>query len=366
MTNFLKDHPMGDGNTSFCKGSGVLNGSHNLASLENSLKDFSNSSQPLGTSANFRKFGSRPFQHSKLGLPENAASPISVDNTLPDLYNGQGPLPQPYGRMDNARMLMKYGKRKSKKRSGKKGKKRNGKKRSGKKRKSKKRSGKKSKSKKFGTTPGTQGWTTSQEISNNVSNVMNKQAIQGSYKQAVGYSPNNTQYYEGPILSNQKPNIIGGNNLPANYTNNQMNNPYFNFGSKKRAVTNIKPKLTSSKKRRFGSLDYGPNTVGYNEPMPIYNGGGNTVNFSTGKLFNPNIVGNINAVQPDGMTSKSWLTQNFSNKFGKNVYSPVSNGSGRKTFMQPEPDYMNKRLTANFGGSVITLNSSGKVTVTKN
>jgi hypothetical protein len=344
MTNFLKDHPMDNGNTSFCKGSNSLMSNQNLSGL--------------------RKFGSRPFDNSRLGLPVGENSPSTIDSTLSNLYNGQGPLPQPYGRTDNARMMMKYGKRKSKRKS------RKSKRKSRKsKRKSRKSKRKSRKSKKFGTTPGTPEWTSSQNVSNNVSNMMNKQAVSGSLKQAVGYSQNNIPYYEGPIISNQKPNVIGGVNLPANYTNNQMNNSYFNFGSKKiKPKSSIKPKLISLKKHKFGSFNYGPNTVGYNEPIPVYHGGGNTVNFSTGKTYVPNIVGsNITGVQSSGMTPEPWLTQSFGNKFGNNVYSPVSNGSGRNVYMQPEPDYMNsgKKLSANFGGSLITLNSSGKVTVTK-
>jgi hypothetical protein len=391
MTSSLSNQPYDNGNTSFCNKSFHLANNHNVSALENKLSELSNSGKPLGN----KNFGKIPFQLGKLstsvsnlGLPLGANNPVTIGETMPNILQ-QGPaLLRPYDRVDNARMQLPYvvngfGRRKSKKRKSKKrkskkikSKKRKSKKRKSKKRTSKKRTSKKktskkrtSKKRKFGVTPGTGMWKNS-----NVSNA----PVQ-----------NNIQFYEGKILSGQNPNLIGGPNLPGNYTNNQMNNPYFNFGkkTKKNNNQNHKKEPEHPKKPKRHSFGYGPNTVAYNKPFPMYHAGANTVNFSTGKLFNPNILSNSGGVKPDGMTPNAWLTQSvgvgdgLGNKyrFGKNIYTPnnMSSGSGRNVLMQPGPslgnnsvkgDFMNfgKKLTASFGGSVISLDSAGKVSVSRN
>jgi hypothetical protein len=309
MNNFLKNHPMSDGYTKFCNKSNHL----------------------------VKNFGKYPFKEGKLstsetnlGLPNNVKSPTTIEQTMPNLNIKNGPLPRPYGPRNNIETMRLFGKKSRKNKKSKKIK-------------------KNKKSKKFGTTtPGTESWKSESKLNNNFSNITSKSAVSGSLNPALGYSNIGTKL---------SPNKQG--NLPANYSNNNLNSPYFNFGKK----------LTKS---------FGPNVVGYEKPIPFYNAGGNTINFSTGKLFNPNIVPNNTVnVLPDGITENSWLSQvksKIKNSFG-NIYSPIGEGSGRKVYSQPKPSYgfgsgngssgKKKKLTASFGGSVITLNTDGKITITK-
>jgi hypothetical protein len=145
-----------------------------------------------------------------------------------------------------------------------------------------------------------------------------------------------------------------------------MNSPYFNFSRKKE-------KTGSKRKRHFG----GPNTVGYEAPIPLYHAGANTINFATNQNYRPDIMNNAGSVMPDGITSNAWLTQSkgIGNSFG-NVYNmPTNPGTGNNVVQQPAPSlgpqtvsgskmsYGKKHLSASFGGSIITLEPSGKVVV---
>ncbi len=343
MTNSLNKHPIGDGTTSYC------------------TKDFGNVGQNLMSLEKAHKFGS-------LGLPEGVKSPATIADARGNILTRGGPLPEPYGYRDNARMQLPfimngYGKKRSgKKRKSKSRKGRKSRKLSRKSRKGRKRS-KKLKSL-FGNTPGTDGWKTSAAGRNIVSNIMNNA---GNVSGAVGFPGHSVKFYEGLIKTGQSSNVIGGINLPANFTNNQMNSPYFNFSRKKRKIV--------PRKRHFGDS---PNIVGYEAPMPIYHAGANTINFATGQNYRPNILNNAGSVMPDGVTSNAWLTQ--SKGIGKQgfggVYNmPTNPGTGNNVVQQPAPSlglskvtgskmgYGKKNLSASFGGSVITLEPSGKVVV---
>ena len=444
MKSSLKDQPLPDGKTSFCNKDFTLVNQRSPQNLENILSQLAKEGPMLGTQMrNFgkRKFGNPPFLKGNLstskehiGLPLGANSPQSIYQTYPNIFKQGQALPQPYGPVDNLRMQSLYeihgfGRRRSRhsrsrhshshrcKSCGRRRKSRGHKSKHRHKLKHSHRISKKRvirrRSRAFGT-PGTNYWKAAAEGRNSLSNYMNRQANVDVLKAAKGWTlPNAGGNGNGIQLymnnhSGTTPNLIGMPNLPGQYSNNQLNSPVFKFGKKGRSKSKSKhrPCLTKRKSmRRFGPLVpnvAGPNVVGYEQPIPIYHAGGNTINFATNKNFNPDIVGDIGRVQSDGITPRAWLTQSIGigdglgtkNRFGSNVYTQngITSGSGHNVIMQPKPDYMNddnivqgnyvgfgknskpkskskskpkhKRLTARFGGSTIILNSSGKVSIT--
>lgn len=148
-------------------------------------------------------------------------------------------------------------------------------------------------------------------------------------------------------------------NEPAQFSNNQLNSPILSFGKKRNNKKGKRrPSLTKktskhskkkpSRRRSFGPLIptvAGPNTVGYQEPIPMYHAGANTIDFATNQLFRPDIVGSIGKVQPDGLTPRAWLTQS----------AGIGDGLGNKYRFGKK----------SFGGSVITLNSAGQIQITR-
>ena len=388
------------------------------------------------------KFGSPPFLKGKLststgnlGLPHGESSPVTIYQTYPNIYRQGQALPRPYDMVDNLRMqslfeIRGFGKNKNSK--VKKRKSKNSKnhictceycienKKTRKLLKSRKSNRKNVKS--FGQTPGTNEWKQEAIDRNNLSKHLNKYANEGKLSPAKGYTPNEINLYDGTKSSNI-PNLIGMPNSPAQFSNNQLNSPILSFGKHKRkslpkeslkykikslpkeslnhkrkSLSEIIKEKTGNHKRKslseiiknkkhtkrnFG--EYGPNVVGYEAPIPIYHGGGNTINFQTNELYRPDIVPDIGKVQTDGMTKKAWLTQSsgigdglgntfrFGKKFGTDlVYNPNGfSGTGINTIEQPLPDYMKntpekKKLSTSFGGSVITLQQDGKITIKSN
>ena len=302
-----------------------------------------------------------------------AKSPQSIYQTYPNIFRQGSPLPRPYGPRDNLRMQSLYeihgfgkrrrsrcktcGHRRKSRRSKHKNAHKNAHRKLLKRRRRRRRS-------KFGSTPGTSEWQAEAAGRNSLARYMNRQANEGALKAAKGWtlpnaggSNNGIQLYMNNN-SSSTPNLIGMPNIPGQFTNNQLNSPVFKFGLKKKKGKKLAPKLArrkSLKSRKFGPLVpnvAGPNVVAYEQPLPIYHAGGNTINFATNKLFNPNMVGDIGRVQPDGMTSRAWLTQSVGigdglgsgNRFGS-VYTPdgVTTGSGYNVIMQPKPDYMDKK-----------------------
>jgi hypothetical protein len=415
MKSSLKDQPRSEGVTNYCNKNFNLVNQQSPRQLEALLKKL-NSSGPILGSRSFgrkkskktksrksnKKFGNIPFLEGKLstsnqieGLPFGAKSP-NIYQTFPDIFKQGSPLPRPYGPRDNLRMQSEYdihgfGRRRRKSKKCK----------SCKKRKSKRRSRKR----KFGMTPGTLEWKNAASLRNQVSSYMNKYAREGQLSEAKGWSPKSIQLYMNNNSSNI-PNVIGMPNEPAQYTNNQLNSPIFKFGRKqkqkksKKKRPSLVPKSRKSVKRTrsFGPLIpnvAGPNTVGYQDSIPLYHAGANTIDFATNKLYRPDIISSIGKVQSDGMTRNAWLTQSIGigdglgNKyrFGSGVYTPngITNGSGYNTIMQPKPSYsktllkfgkgkpksVNKSVNKSvkkkrsFGGGVITLNPSGQISITK-
>jgi hypothetical protein len=403
----LKNHPMYDGKTSYCNKSFNLVNQKSPQNLELLLKNLDKSGTMLGTKirsfgrkskklhksrkklykSRKRYFGAYPFTEGKLstsiqteGLPLGAKSPSSIYQTFPNIFRQGSALPRPYDPVDNLRMQSLYeihgfGRRTSKRKRCKScG-------RKGKKHKSHKKSKRRRSQQKFGTTPGTPEWKQEASMRNKISNYMNQYANAGQLTQAKGWTPRSALYMNN--TSSIKPNKIGMPNLPAQFTNNQLNSPIlFNFGKPRKNKKNNRPSLlrkSLKKTRSFGPLVpnvAGPNTVGYQEPIPMYHAGANTIDFATNKLFRPNIVGSIGKVQSNKMNPRAWLTQSvgigdglgnkfrFGKKFGNMIYTPdgATYGSGHNTIMQPAPSYLNQKA---FGGSVITLNKSGQIQITK-
>ncbi len=235
------------------------------------------------------------------------------------------------------------------------------------------------------TTPGTTQWKQDASGRNKISKYMNKYANAGKLIPAKGWTLPSSLYMNSS--SSTIPNVIGMPNEPAQFSNNQLNSPVFLFGTKKKKhKTYCIPSLSKSiRPRKFGPLVpnvAGPNTVGYQDSIPLYHAGANTIDFATNKLFRPNIVGSIGKVQPDGLTPNAWLTQSVGvgdglgkkYRFGNTeIYTPngVTYGTGHNTIMQPLPTYLKfgkdgkKGKKRGFGGSVITLNGTGKIQISK-
>ncbi len=411
----MKNQPLPDGVTSYCNKSFNLVNQKGPENLERMLHNLNKTGPMLGTRmfgkkrrskhkklnsrskhrskhrSIKRKFGQTPFLEGKLststhieGLPLGAKSPSSIYQTFPNIFRQGSALPRPYGPRDNLRMQSLYEihgfghRRKSKKKCkcGKKYSKYHSHRR------------KSRKSRRFGnTTPGTAGWKQSASARNMVSSYMNQYANAGELSMAKGWTSPSALYLKS--RSSSTPNIIGMPNEPAQFSNNQLNSPVLlHFGAKKKKSIKKKsrPVLTKSKKRSrsFGPLIptvAGPNTVGYQTSIPLYHAGANTIDFATNQMFRPDIVGSIGKVQSDGMTPRAWLTQSsgigdgLGNKyrFGKKknsfgmIYTPdgVTYGTGHNTIMQPKPLYMKKGRSFGEGGSVITLNSAGKIEISR-
>jgi hypothetical protein len=406
MRSSLKNQPQFDGVTSYCNKSFNLVNQKGPENLETVLRNLNKTGPMLGTSmfgkkrrsrhkkikskskhrskrrskhrhgSRKRYFGKAPFLEGKLstsvqteGLPLGAKSPTSIYQTFPNIFRQGSALPRPYGPRDNLRMQSLYdirgfGHRRSKKKC------KCGKKHSRHKSRSRRHKRKSKKSRKFGnsTTPGSSEWLRDASARNKVSSYMNQYANAGSLSMAKGWTPPSALYMRNS--SSNVPNVIGMPNEPAQFTNNQMNSPILlHFGAKKHKANKKKspPSLTKNKKtfkvntkytkqnvrsikrsRNFGPLIptvAGPNTVGYQTSIPLYHAGGNTIDFATNKLFRPNIVGSIGKVQSDGMTPRAWLTQS----------SGIGDGLGNKYRFGKKA----------FGGSVITLNGSGQIQISK-
>jgi hypothetical protein len=248
----------------------------------------------------------------------------------------------------------------------------------------------------FGETPGTEPWTSSAKVKNTGNKQMAKYANAGVFKPAKG-GGSDVQLYVTPLKNKQF--TVDNLNVPMQFSDNDLNTPLFKFGGKKNG---------------FGHLKGGPNTVGYQEPIPMYHPGGTTIDFLTGKTNSQGIIGQVGKVQPDGMTPNAWLTKSVgigdglgnnyrfgtkgkdkrpklkskksmgpkTKKFG-NVYTPngVTRGTGKNVIMQPPPDFpeysspvkgtyvgygskaKKKTLTAEFGGKTINLGPDGIITV---
>lgn len=131
-------------------------------------------------------------------------------------------------------------------------------------------------------------------------------------------------------------------NVPRQFTNNRLNNPAkFTFG--------------------------GPNNVGHQPNMDLYPGAGaNTTNWLSGKPYRP--LKSLKKVAGNGYLGKAKTLKNASkrsyklthkgSKFGSKVYTKDSLNNSN-TMYQPTPPYLNTK----FGGKIITLDPSGKVTV---
>jgi hypothetical protein len=204
-------------------------------------------------------------------------------------------------------------------------------------------------------------WKQEATARNMVSNYMNRYANAGKLSEAKGWTPPSVLYIGNK--ASKIPNVIGMPNEPAQFTNNQLNSPILSFGKKKsrKSGGGRRPSLTKklskkkssgkSRSRMFGPLIptvAGPNTVGYQDSIPMYYAGANTIDFATNKMFRPDIVGQIGKVQSDGLTPRAWLTQS----------TGIGDGLGNKY------RFGNKKRS--FGGSVITLNSTGQIQITKN
>lgn len=405
LRSSLKDAPLPDGVTNFCNKSFTLVNQKGPRNLETLLRTLDKSGPMLGTrlfgrkrrskiskrskrskrserkhrrrSRSKRSFGLYPFLEGKLstsvqteGLPLGAKSPSSIYQTFPNIFRQGSSLPRPYGPRDNLRMQLPFevhgfGRRRSKvkrcKTCGKRHKCRSHR-HSHRHKRSHRRSG--SKKRYFGTTPGTPAWKHEASIRNIVSTYMNQYANAGQLVEAKGWTPPSALYIGNK--ASKIPNVIGMPNEPAQFSNNQLNSPVLSFGKKKGRKTGSRPSLTKkfskkkpiskskSRNRSFGPLVptvAGPNTVGYQESIPLYHAGANTIDFATNQLFRPDIVGSIGKVQPDGLTPRAWLTQS----------AGIGDGLGNKYRFGRKKSF-GKR---SFGGSVITLNSAGQIQITK-
>lgn len=373
----LKSQPQFDGITGYCNKSYNLVNQKGPGSLETLLRNLNKTGPMLGTMAfgrrrskkmkklksrkhsrsRKRRFGQAPFLEGKLstsvqteGLPLGAKSPSSIYQTFPNIFRQGSALPRPYGPRDNLRMqsmfdIHGFGRRRSKKCK------------CGKKRRHSRRHSRrhKRKSRKFGTTPGTSEWRHDSSARNKVSSYMNQYANAGKLSLAKGWTSPSALYMRNS--SSNIPNVIGMPNEPAQFSNNQLNSPVLlHFGAKKRkSIQKNRPSLIKNKKsfkinkrsRNFGPLVptvAGPNTVGYQESIPLYHAGANTIDFATNQLFRPDIIGSIGKVQSDGMTPRAWLTQS----------TGIGDGLGNKY-----------RFGKKFGGSVITLNNAGQIQISR-
>lgn len=301
----LKDHPIPDGVTNYCSGRFSTSRCfgkkrRNKRSLKKQLSDINKKLKKLSKKLkrSFKKnnkkskkqkrrrsFGNNmgPINpSSRLGLPDGIIGASNIYQTFPDIYRQGAALPQPYGPVDNLRMQSKWSI--------------NG----------------------FGTTPGTPEWKESSIFSKSASD--------------------NIKLYD-PIVTGQKPNLIGDINWPANSSNNQDN---------------------------ILGRSFGPNNVGYEPKIPIYHGGANTINFETNKMFNTNMVGDVQMVQKTSNTPTAWLAnkKGFGRKkptraFGNLVYTNNGPTSGLNVMMQPSP--IETKTSNKFGETTITLQSDGRI-----
>lgn len=293
-----------------------------------------------------RSFGKFTPLTNTIGLPEGAKTPKTIYDTFPNIYEQGAPLKRPYGPRDNLGMKMSgivvdvptrrrsFGKYK------------------------KRSFGYKKYKRSFGTTPGTKKWVTEARIRNNANAPYARYANSGVLKAAKGSFRPEIMLLDRPnskLRTNMPPML----NQPMQFSNNQMNSPGLRkFGTKFRRGFGKIPKL-----------NYGPNTVAYQKPIPMYYGGSTTINFANNKLYSPKgLIPPVSKVQPNGTTPGAWLTQskgfqfgqrpklsqNFNIKkltsknmkisndpmfgYGKMVYNPMGwSGSGHNTVKQPEP-----------------------------
>lgn len=231
----------------------------------------------------------------------------------------------------------------------------------------------------FGATPGTPLWNSQ------VAKIdLGAKYVSPTLRGAKGYSDSPIGLYQKPngTLNPQFRNV----NLPMQYADNQYNNP---------ATMNFGTEISTY------SME-GPNNVAYRPPFPMYQAGGNTTYWLSGKPYLPPKK-NITTVQKDPQTPGAWLAQSKgilrdsshpngaqrfqrlgSRKFGPSVPGilPLDGNSSKGGFMvaeQPLPprmqiemdtptgSYVNygkpKKLVTNFGGQTITLARDGKLTI---
>ncbi len=312
----LKDHPIPDGVTNYCSGrfstSRCFGKKRRSKSIKKQLNELNKKLKKLSKKIkNCRSFKKNNKKHkrrrsfgnnmgpinpsSSLGLPDGVKGASNIYQTFPNIYRQGAALSQPYDPVDNLRMQSRWSI--------------NG----------------------FGTTPGTPEWKESSIFSKSASD--------------------NIKLYD-PIVTGQKPNLIGDINWPAAPSNNQDNIP--------------------GRGRSFG-----PNNVGYEPKIPIYHGGANTINFETNKMFNTNMIGDVQMVQRTSNTPTAWLAnkKGFGRGFGKEsdrgfgkkgfgkkgfgdlVYTNNGPTSGLNVMMQPSPIETSNK----FGETTITLQSDGRI-----
>ncbi len=282
-----------------------------------------------------RRFGSRnvfPTQEP-LGLPAGAFNPTTLNEVMPDPNMRGNPLPRPYGPRDNLRMGT--------------GNTTNG----------------------FGATPGSSAWN---QVVQNVRG--QEYANAGVLKSAKGYMNPEILYYQNAkgVVPGDMPRL---GNVPMQYSDNALNTPLFNYkqyGSKKKSKKSKKKKGKGKKKSSKKSRSkkqmlnmFGPNNVGYEAHIPIYHGGGNTVDFFTDKLYNQDIVGGptnstgpyasvgtsrepLLSVVKDGITPNQY---SFGANMSNMVYSPdiPTSGTGLTSLYQEAPDYLTRQdITGNY------------------
>lgn len=245
---------------------------------------------------------------------------------------------------------------------------------------------KRKRSYKFGiVTPGTKNWNSSRK------GMVGMEWVNPELRGAKGYNPNPALLYL-PVPDSQKISIPQDIkiNVPMQFTRNQLNNP-------------IPPKSTSKFGKDPSLIQMeGPNIVGYEPNMNLYDGAGaNTINWATGKTFRPKgkqllkiqktkqnprgFLSNSNNIKEASRgfnTARSYTRKGL--KYGNNLlYTRDSLQSDAKTLYQPTPPYMQEQVNGNyatfgkkkkkispllshqFGGKVITLDSHGKITITR-
>lgn len=150
----------------------------------------------------------------------------------------------------------------------------------------------------FGATPGTPGWPTRAAS-------IGSEWVSPRLVAAKGYNLSPVLGFPPFFAANQELQEASTKysiNMPMQYSNNQFNNPQ-----------------PPSKHTKFGasrpSLYYmeGPNNVGYQANMALYNGrnsfgaGANTINWLTGNTYRPSQNPRIIKVQPDPANPRAWL-----------------------------------------------------------
>ena len=245
----------------------------------------------------------------------------------------------------------------------------------------------------FGKTPGSKSW----KLNNN--KPLGSKWVKPKLAPAKGY--NIDPILLGLPIKNiyKAPNFL---NVPKQFSNNQYNNP----------------QPSSLIKSNFGKgliQMEGPNNVGYRNGLNLYpSAGANTINWTTNHSFrkqSPNFlkvkktknnptswisnVKNINKSARGFNKARSYTKKGI--KFGNSqLVFTRDNLSGAKTLYQPTPPYMRekvigdyanknfgkrlkskkkiipkkiykpKKLQTQFGGKTITLDKSGKITISAN